>query len=184
MKFNEIAQQQSASPAKFTSSMFNNDCFSSKRFAMNLASTNTVKLDSKFNKDFIEDENRDNSILGTSAQGRAIGNDLLNIIDSDTSVSSIKQSPKAEMVQNFQKFNLNDSPNEHSNQSSTNDNSGSASNDQPEFSSLFTQQALYMPQVPTQISIAAINAPAFKPSGNYFKPVSQVKEFVPTAPVM
>jgi len=88
---------------------------------LNLNLTNTVKLDSKFNKDFIEEASEskfDNSILGTSAQGRAIGNDLLNIIDCDESIESNKQtSPKVELVNNFNKFNLNGSPfsNEHSN---------------------------------------------------------------------
>jgi hypothetical protein len=42
----------------------------------------TNNLDSKFNNNFIEEED---SILGTSAQGRAIGHDLLNILDSDSS---------------------------------------------------------------------------------------------------
>lgn len=50
----------------------------------------TNNLDSKFNKDFIEEEN---SILGTSAQGRAIGHDLLNILDCDSSYDSPSQLP-------------------------------------------------------------------------------------------
>lgn len=58
---------------------------------MNLNLTNTVKIDSKFNKHFIEEDSKaDLSVLGTSAQGRAIGNDLLNIIDCDESDDSIK----------------------------------------------------------------------------------------------
>ena len=85
------------------------------------------------------------------------------------------------MANKFQNFNIGENfnsfpeSNENSTQS-TNENSGSSG----EYQSVFTQQNQFIPVAQTNSSInkAAINAPAFKPTA--FKPLDQIKSFVPT----
>lgn len=70
MKFSDLACKETKATAPFTTRINNNDFQPQNRVGLNFNLTNTVKLDSKFNQDFIEEpqeNNIDNSILGTSA---------------------------------------------------------------------------------------------------------------------
>jgi hypothetical protein len=95
------------------------------------------KLDSKFNKDFIEEDSYVSSTqLSSRAQNRAIGADLLNIIDCDSSVDSHKYALPVTKSMPHQNFNLggdnyNSSPDSYDNSGQSRSLNSSSGNESP-----------------------------------------------------